>query len=68
MGRGLGRGFARRRPTGAPFSFWTWGPPGWAPASTEEEVRWLKEEAEALRQELQLVEQRLEELTRKESG
>jgi hypothetical protein len=40
-----------------------WGAPGpWGPPSWEEEVGWLKEYAETLKEELNAVQQRIEEL------
>ncbi|MGQ9860167.1 MAG: DUF5320 domain-containing protein [Thermodesulfobacteriota bacterium] len=66
--RGLGRGFAWRRRAVAPPPYEAWNPFGWGAPSAREEAAWLKERAAVLRQQLQNVEKRLEELSRSESS
>jgi hypothetical protein len=61
-----GPGYAWGPPWAFPQGGWGpmgWGAPGpWGPPSWEEEVGWLKEYAETLKEELNAVQQRIEEL------
>lgn len=75
---GWGPGFGWGPPWGFRPPFWGWGPmawggegygPGpWAQPTREEEIAWLKEQAEMLKAEMEAVKRRIDELAAEEES
>jgi hypothetical protein len=70
LGWGRGRGFRRRMGAGGPIPprprGW-YGAAPWKPYSEEDEINWLKGQADMLKADLEAIQQRMDELSKEQS-
>jgi hypothetical protein len=68
LGRGYGRGFRGRFWAGGPPAWDYYGPGPWGAPSREDEVAWLKDQAQMLKADMETVQRRIDELAAEEES